>query len=174
MFRMGSSSKGYLLIRERFLILDRLEIVSSGQQCLQIIRAWASVSRIIFFGPAVPSNYSSSGFGPSNYLLRASSAFKLFELGLQSLELSSLSQQRLCIIRVRVPVPRIVFFRPAAPQFYSSLGFGPFNSHLSAVGIFVRAPVPQISVSGNQCSLLKIPEFWWQYTSSDAVCQIRR
>jgi hypothetical protein len=174
MFRMGSLSKGYLLIRERFLILDRLEILSLGQQCLQIIRAWASVPRIIFFGPAVPSNYLSSGFGPSNYLLRASSAFKLFEFRLQSLELFSLSQQRLCIIRVRVPVPRIVCFGPAAPQLYSSLGFGPFNLHLSAIGIFVRAPVPQIPILGYQRSPLKIPEFSWQYTNSDAVCQIRR
>jgi hypothetical protein len=154
--------------------LRSLELSSSGQQRLQIIRAWASVPRIIFFGPAVPSNYSSLGFDPSNYLLRANSAFKLFELRLQSLELSSSGQQRLCIIRVWVPVPQIIFFGPAAPQLYSSLGFGPFNSHLLAVGIFVRAPVPQISVSGYQRSPLKIPEFSWQYTSSDAVCQIRK
>jgi hypothetical protein len=138
---MGSSSKGYLLIRERFLILDRLEILSSGQQCLQIIRAWASVPRIIFFGPAVPCNYSSLGFGPSNYLLRASSAFKLFGLGLRSLELSSLGQQHLCIIQVRGPVPRIILFGPAAPQLHSSLGSDPFNSCLSTIGIFVWAPV---------------------------------
>jgi hypothetical protein len=80
---------------------------SSGQQCLQVIRDWASVPRIVFFGPAVPSSYSSLGFGPSNCLLRASSAFKLFKPGLQSLEPSLSSQQRFCFIRVRAPVPRI-------------------------------------------------------------------
>jgi hypothetical protein len=168
MFRMGFSSKGYLLIRERFLILDRLEILSPGQQCLQIIRAWASVSRIIFFGPAVPYNYSSLGFGPSNYLLQASSAFKLFGFGLWSLELSSSGQQRLCIIRVWVPVPRIILFGPAAPRLHSNLGSDPFNSCFSAIGTMVRAPVLQITISGYQRSPLKIPEFWWQYTSSDA------
>jgi hypothetical protein len=156
MFRMGSSSKGYLLIREKFLVLNqyRLKILPLGQQCLQIIRAWASDPRIIFFGPAVPLHYSSVGTSPSNYLLRASSASALFECRCQSLEMS--------------------FFGPAAPQPYSSLGFGPFDSHLSAIGIFVWTSVPQIYVSGYQRPPLKIPESWWQYTSSDAVCQIRR
>jgi hypothetical protein len=87
--------------------LRSLESSSSGQQCLQVIRAWALVPRITFFGPAVPSNYSSLGFSPSNHLFRASSAFKLFEPGLQSLESSLSSQQRFCFIRVRVSVPRI-------------------------------------------------------------------
>jgi hypothetical protein len=125
MFRMGSSSKGYLLIRERFLVLDqyRLEILSSGLQCLLSIRARASDSRIIFFGPAAPLHHSSVGASPSNCLLRAGSACTLLECGRQSLELSSSGRQHFCIIRVRVPDPRIVFFGPAAPQLYSSFGF---------------------------------------------------
>jgi hypothetical protein len=46
---------------------------------------------------------SSLGFGPSNYFLRASSAFKLFGLGRQSLKLSPPSQQRFYFIQVRPP-----------------------------------------------------------------------
>jgi hypothetical protein len=68
--------------------LRSLESPFSGQQCLQVIRGWASVPRIAFFGPAVPSSYSRLGFGPSNRLFRASSTFKLFEDGLRSLESS--------------------------------------------------------------------------------------
>jgi hypothetical protein len=59
----------------------------SSKECL-LIRGWALVPQIVFFGPAVPSSYSRLGFGPSNCLFRASSAFKLFEAGLRSLELS--------------------------------------------------------------------------------------
>jgi hypothetical protein len=103
----------------------------------------ASVSRIVFFGPAAPLNYSRAGFGPSNHLLRANSASALFECGFRSLELfssgrqrrgiirvwallslesSSSGQQCLCIIRVRVSVPQIILFGPAAPWYYSSVG----------------------------------------------------
>jgi hypothetical protein len=64
------------------------------------------------------------------------------------------------------------FFGPAAPQPYPSLGFGPFDSHLLAVGIFAWTSVPQIYVSGYQRPSLKILESWWQYTSLDAVYQI--
>jgi hypothetical protein len=67
-------------------------------------------------------------------LLRASSAFTLFECGLRSLESSSSGQQRLHIIRVRASVPRIVFIGPAAPLRYSSAG----------------ALVPRIALSGFQ------------------------
>jgi hypothetical protein len=58
-----------------------------------VFDSWLNLSRIAFFGPAVPSGYSRLGFGPSNYLFRASSAFKLFEAGLRSLELSFSGQQ---------------------------------------------------------------------------------
>jgi hypothetical protein len=66
--------------------LRSLELSSSGQQRLCVIRVRASVPRIILFGPAVPLRYSTVGFGPSNYSLRASSASTLFECGFQSLE----------------------------------------------------------------------------------------
>jgi hypothetical protein len=64
-----------------------LELSFSGQQCLQVIRGRALVLRIVFFGLAVPLSYSRPSFGPSNRLFRASSALKLFEAGLRSLEL---------------------------------------------------------------------------------------
>jgi hypothetical protein len=120
-------------------IFDRncFELLFSGQQRLRIIRVRASVPRIAFFGPAAPSYYSSAGFGPLNCLLRASSAFVLFECGLRSLELPSSGQQRLRIIRVRASVPRIAFFGPAAPSYYLSAGFGPSNCLLWASSAFV-------------------------------------
>jgi hypothetical protein len=108
----------------------------SGQQCLQTIRDWDSVPRIVFFGPAVPSNYSRPGFGPSDCLFRASSAFKLFEIGLRSLELSFSGQQCLQVIRGWASVPRIVFFGPTVPSSYSRLGFGPLNCLLWASSAF--------------------------------------
>jgi hypothetical protein len=63
-----------------------LELFYSGQQRLCVIRVRALVSRIILFGPAAPLRYSTAGFGPSNYSLRASSASMLFECGFRSLE----------------------------------------------------------------------------------------
>jgi hypothetical protein len=104
-----------------------LESSFSGQQCLQVIRGWTSVPRIVFFGPAVPSSYPRPDFGLSNRLFRASSAFKLFEAGLRSLESSFAGQQCLQVIRGRTSVPRIVFFGLAVPSTYSRLGFGPSN-----------------------------------------------
>jgi hypothetical protein len=103
------------------------ESSSSGQQSLRTIQARASVPRIVFFGPAVPSDYSSQGFGPSNRLLQATSAFELFEPGLRSLKSFSLGQQCLRIIRAKASVPRIIFFGPAVPSNYSRQGFGPSN-----------------------------------------------
>jgi hypothetical protein len=193
---MGSSSKGYLLVRERFLGFDQyhFKILSSGLQCLLSIRAWVSDPQIIFFGPAAPLHHSSVGASPSNYPLRASSASASFECGRQSLELSSLGRQRLYFTRVRALVPQIIFFGLAVPLHYSSAGVSPSNclfwastaSTLLELGVldpsirifrplaFFWASFPQSSISGYQRSPLKIPEFWWQYTSSDAVCQIRR
>jgi hypothetical protein len=132
-----------------------IEIVSNR---FRIIRVRALVPRIAFFGPAaplrysrqgfVPSNcsfgpaapsyYSSAGFGPSNRFLRASSAFVLFECGFRSLKLLSSGQQRLRIIRVRASVPRIAFFGPAAPSYYSCAGFGPSNCLLWASSALKR------------------------------------
>jgi hypothetical protein len=61
----------------------------------------------------------------SNCLFRASSAFKLFEAGLRSLELSFSGQQCLQVFRGWASVPRIVFFEPVVPPGYSRPGFGP-------------------------------------------------
>jgi hypothetical protein len=79
--------------------LRSLGLSFSGQQCLQVIRGWASVPRIVFFRSAVPSSYSRLAFGPSNCLFWVSSAFKLFEDGLRSLKLSFTAQQ--CLQSVR-------------------------------------------------------------------------
>jgi hypothetical protein len=68
-----------------------------------------------------------------------------------------LGQQRLYIIRGWVSDPSNRIFRPSMFHF-----------------IRVQFAVLRISILGFQCSPLKIPEPWWQYTSSDAVCQIRR
>jgi hypothetical protein len=51
-----------------------------------------------------------------------------------------------------------VLFWSSTPPYYSRVG----------------CLILQISISGYQRSPLNIPESWWQYTSSDAVCQIRR
>jgi hypothetical protein len=107
--------------------LRSLELSFSGQQRLQDIRGRASVPRIVFFGPAAPSRYSRQGFGPSNCLFRASSAFKIFEAGLRSFELSLSGQQRLQDGRGRTSVPRIIYSGTAAPSSHSRLGFGPSN-----------------------------------------------
>jgi hypothetical protein len=61
-----------------------LKLSSSGQQCLQVVRGWASAPRIIFFGPAAPSSYSrylSLNFGLSNHPFRADIASILFGYG---------------------------------------------------------------------------------------------
>jgi hypothetical protein len=132
-----------------------LESLSSDQQCLQVIRGWASVSRIIFFGPAVPSSYSRLGFGPSNCLFRLSNTFKLFEAALRSLELSFSGQQCLQVIRGWASVPRIIFFGPAVPSSYSRLGFGPSNCvfRLSNAFKLFEAGLRslELSFSGQQC-----------------------
>jgi hypothetical protein len=104
--------------------LRSLELSSLGQQCLQVIRDWASVPRIVFFGPAVSS--------------------KLFEPGLWSLELSHSGQQCLQIIRAWASVPRIISFESAALLLYSSSGPCPSN-HLfrvsSASALFKFGPL---------------------------------
>jgi hypothetical protein len=112
--------------------LRSLKLSFSGQQCLQAIRAWASVPRIVFFGPPEPSSYSRLGSSPSNCLLRASRALKLFETGLRSLKFSSSGQKSPQAIRDWAPVPRIVFFGPAEPSNYSRSGFVPSNYFLRA------------------------------------------
>jgi hypothetical protein len=54
--------------------LRSLRTLSSSRQCFRKIR-------VQFSRPAVPSKHSSSGFSPSNLLLRAGSASTLFGLG---------------------------------------------------------------------------------------------
>jgi hypothetical protein len=105
--------------------LRSLESSLSGQQRLQVILGRTSVPRIVSFGLAAPSSYSRPDFGPSNRLFRASSAFKLFETGLRSLESSFSGQQHLQVIRGRTSVPRIIFFGPEVPSSYSRLGLDP-------------------------------------------------
>jgi hypothetical protein len=116
---------------------------------------WASVPRIIFIGPTAPPNYSSVGFGPSNRLHQASSAFILFECGLQSLESSSSGQRHFCIIRVRASVPQIILFGPAAPLCYSTAGFGPSNYSLRASSASTLFEcgflIPRFVSFGHQC-----------------------
>jgi hypothetical protein len=58
---------------------------------------------------------------------RASSASKIFEARLLSLELFLSGQQRFQDIRGETFVPRIVSFGPAAPSRYSRRGCGPSN-----------------------------------------------
>jgi hypothetical protein len=110
-------------------IFDRncFELPLSGQQCLQVIRGWASVPRIASSGPAVPSSYLRLGFGPSNCLFRASSAFRLFKVGLRFLELPLSGQQCLQVIRGQALIPRVVFFGPAMPSKCPSSSCGPLN-----------------------------------------------
>jgi hypothetical protein len=122
-FCLSSSSKEYLLVREKFLVLDRycFDIFFMGVRTMDC-----------YHGSAVPLNYSSSGSGLSNFSLQASSASELFEFGLWSLEFLSSDQQCLRIIRARAPVPRISLFGPVVPPNYSSSGSGPSNFSLRA------------------------------------------
>jgi hypothetical protein len=55
-----------------------LESLSSGQQCLRIIRVRALVPRISLFGSTAPQHYSSLGFRPLESHPLAISAFTLF------------------------------------------------------------------------------------------------
>jgi hypothetical protein len=115
----------------------------------------ASIPQIILFWPAAPLCYSSAGFGPSNHFLWASSASALFECKLWSLELFSLGQQRLCVIRAWSSVPRIILFGSAAPLRYSNVGLGPSNYSLrasSASALFKRGLLSlKIFSLGQQC-----------------------
>jgi hypothetical protein len=99
-FRIGVYEQGMPAHSREFFLGFASKTLSSGQQCLQVIRGWASIPRFVFFGPAVPPSYSRLGFDPSICLLRVSSAFELFEVGLRSLELSSSGQQCLQSIRI--------------------------------------------------------------------------
>jgi hypothetical protein len=112
-----------------------------------------SCIQIIYFGPAAPSTYSRNsmqGFGPSNYFLsgqqrlreircrvsapriisfRASSAFKKFDAGLRSLEISSFRARR--AFELFLPGPqrlRAISFGLASPSSYLRQGFD-FSSH---------------------------------------------
>jgi hypothetical protein len=124
-----------------------------GQGMLAPSRGFGSSK--FFFGSATPSRYSRQDFGPSNHLFWASSAFKLFEAGLRSLESSFSGQQCLQVIRGRTSVPQIIFFGPAAPSSCSRLGFGPSNCFLRSSNTFqnVRACItdPQNASRGYLC-----------------------
>jgi hypothetical protein len=131
-----SSSAGYLVPRSILLIFFECGLSCPSKRTAYILRVRAILSL-----EAYCLYYSSAGFGPSNHLLWAKSAFELFECGLRSLELFSSGQQRLCIIRARASVPRIILFGPAAPLRYLSTGFGPLNYSFrasSASALFER------------------------------------
>jgi hypothetical protein len=70
---------------------------------LKVFRRLCFLLRIGFFERGMLA-HSMLGCGPSNCLFRASSAFKLFEAGLRSLELSFSGQQCLQVIRGRALV----------------------------------------------------------------------
>jgi hypothetical protein len=159
-----------------------LENISFGQQRLRDIRSRTSVPRAIPFGPAVPSRYSKQDFGLSKLSLSASSAFEIFEVGFRSLELSFSGQQRLRGIRSRTSVPRVISFGLAAPSrrlrqvsdlsscfFRLNNTFRDLGSNFGPLNHLVLTCLPSY-----QRSSINMPEFWWHYTSSDAVCQIRR
>jgi hypothetical protein len=142
--------------------LRSLELSPSGRQRLRDVRGRTSVPRVISFGPAAPSRRSRQDFGPSSYPLRAGSAFETSEAGPPSLGLSLSGQQRLRDIRGRASICRVASFDPIIPSGNSGSSLEPLNH-------FLRTCLPSY-----QCSSINMPEYWWQYTSSDAVCQIRR
>jgi hypothetical protein len=117
--------------------LRSLESFSLDFRCHCNIWVRALVPRIIFFVLAAPPYYSSAGFSPSNRFLWASGASILFECGLRSLESFSLGQQCLHIIRVRASIPRIIFFGPTSPPYYSSMGFESSNHFLQVISVSV-------------------------------------
>jgi hypothetical protein len=72
-FRASSASKIFEVG------LRSLELFLSGQQRLQAIRGWASILRVAFFGPVMPSKNSSSSCGPLDHPFRACSIIMLFK-----------------------------------------------------------------------------------------------
>jgi hypothetical protein len=142
--------------------LRTLELSLLGHLRLRHIRVRSPDPQIISFGPAAPSIYSSQVSGPSNYLFRAISAFDIFESGLRSLELSLSTLQRLRDIRGRALIFRVASFDPIIPSENPGSNFGSLNHPF-------RMCPPSC-----QRSSINMPKSWWQYTSSDAVCQIRR
>jgi hypothetical protein len=174
--------------------LRSLELFSSGQQHLRIIRVRASVPRIVFFGLAAPLRYSSAGPLVPRIALSGFQRLGIIRVrALFSLESFFLGQQRLHILRVRASVPRIIFFGPAAPPYSSSAGFDPSNRSLwaSSTSIFfecglwslelllsgqqrlgiirVRAPVPRIAPSGQQClGIIRV----WAFLSLESLLQV--
>jgi hypothetical protein len=136
-FPSGSGCSSFLcypntrkVFRRLFLLLNASNWVLRAKNACSfegVFYSWLNLSRIIFFGPVVPSSYSRPGVGPSNCLFRASSAFKLFEAGCRSLKLSFLGQQCLQVIRGWASVPRVVLFGPAMLSRHSSLNYEPSN-----------------------------------------------
>jgi hypothetical protein len=135
---------------------------SSGQQCRQTIRAWASVPHVVFFGSAVPSNYLRPGFGPSNHPFRAGSASILFGYGCPNPRNASLGRWRLHFIRIWADA-------------FSNLSFGlsmlliqharilvaiyQFGCHMSNTKVSPRFATPDgpVFVSNALCRKFSIP-----------------
>jgi hypothetical protein len=72
--------------------LQSLELSFLGQQCLQVIRGWASVPRFVLFGPAMLSRWLSLNYEPSNHPFQASSATILFGYGCSNPRSASLGR----------------------------------------------------------------------------------
>jgi hypothetical protein len=112
-FEWGSSSKECLLLRGSFRSKS-FRIVLSGQQCLQDIREGDSVLRIVFWASSA-SKIFEAGLWSLELSFRASSASKIFEARFWSLELFLSGQQCLQDIRGGVADLRIIPFEPLAP-----------------------------------------------------------
>jgi hypothetical protein len=144
-FCLSSSSEEYLLVREKFLVLNR--------SCFDIF--FMGVRTVdCYHGPTVPPNYSSLGSGPSNLSLRASSASNYL---------------------LRALVPRISRFGLATPSYYSTAVSGPSNYLLwasSASTLFEGGcSIPRITSFGHQCfvlfgcSLLSFEFLFWAFNA---------
>jgi hypothetical protein len=142
-----------------------LKSSSSGQQCLCIIRVRALVPRIVLFGLATPSYYSSAGVIVPRIASLGQQCLGIIRVrALLSLESLSSGQQRLHILRVRASVPRIAFFGPVAPQLRFGSGFSPLNPILYSC-IHSKCP----SLGGN----IPVRMPYVKYEGKCTVCNTR-
>jgi hypothetical protein len=127
LFECGHRSFESLLWASSALVLFECGLSCPSKRTAYILRVQVILSLEVHC-----SYYSSTGSGPSNRFLWASSASIFFECGLWSRESLSSGQQRLYILLVWASVPRIAFFGPAAPPYSSSADFDPSKRFLRA------------------------------------------